>query len=349
MILHVAGLDKFIPPFVELIRDEFSKEVHQFWLSGSIETYPVEMSDNIYLCGDSLRERVVGYAMLVRQLHASQKIVVHGLFNMKVVVLLALFPWLLHKCYWVIWGGDLYRYKRQLSGVREKISEKLRRFVIRRIGHLVTYLKGDVDLARKWYGATGVHHECIMYLSNVVDSRMINVVPKKRKSGLIKILVGNSSDPENNHFEILDMLAAYKKNNIEIFVPLSYGDRDHARKVIDRGKELFGEKFFPLTDFIPFEQYYHFLKGMDIAIFGHRRQQAMGNTITLLGMGKTVYMRSDVSQWDLFAEEGISVFDIQHFDLDVVNPLDAEENMDKVKLRFSRKKLIEQYSRIFNT
>lgn len=53
------------------------------------------------------------------------------------------------------------------------------------------------------------------------------------------------------------------------------------RKVIIKGKELFGEKFIPLTEFMTFEKYLEFLGSIDIAIFAHKRQQAMGNTITI--------------------------------------------------------------------
>lgn len=37
----------------------------------------------------------------------------------------------------------------------------------------------------------------------------------------------------------------------------------------------------------------------------------MGNTITLLGLGKTVYMRSDTTQWQFFKEKEIVVGDVE--------------------------------------
>jgi hypothetical protein len=58
--------------------------------------------------------------------------------------------------------------------------------------------------------------------------------------------------------------------------------QQHAKLVIAQGHEWFGDKLVPMTGFMPFEQYLEFLKSFDIAIFNHQRQQAMGNTITLL-------------------------------------------------------------------
>ena len=43
---------------------------------------------------------------------------------------------------------------------------------------------------------------------------------------------------------------------------------------------------------MPFNQYLEFLGKIDIAIFNHRRQQGFGNAITLLGLGKKVYLNS---------------------------------------------------------
>lgn len=347
MILHVAGLDKFIPPFIKLVREEFEEEDHRFWLTGSLDNYPIECKDDIYVCGGSFYSKVKGFVVLLRQLHAARKVILHGLFNIKLVLILAICPWLLPKCYWVMWGGDLYQYKNATNAWRSRIKEALRRFVIRRMGHLVTYIEGDVTLAREWYGAKGVHHECLMYLSNVVDPALMAESVEKPTSGPLNILVGNSAAPSNNHLEALERLLPYKDHDIKIFVPLSYGDQDHAKKVIEQGKAWFGEKLIPLTDFMPFEKYVDFLKSIDIAVYNHRRQQAMGNTITLLGMGKTVYMRNDVSQWAFFRNIGLEICDIESFIPRLLGEGVMNTNSAVARSYFSKETLVKQYSRVF--
>lgn len=347
MILHVAGLDKFIPPFIKLVREEFEEEDHRFWLTGSLDNYPVECKDDIYVCGGSFCSKVKGFVVLLRHLHAARKVILHGLFNIKVVLILAICPWLLPKCYWVMWGGDLYQYKKASNSWRSRVKEALRRFVIRRIGHLVTYIEGDVELARQWYGAKGVHHECLMYLSNVVDPSLIEAPLVKPQDGTTNILVGNSADPSNNHLEILERLLPYKNEDIKVYVPLSYGDQAHAGKVIEQGKAWFEEKLVPLTGFMPYEKYIEFLKAVDISVFNHRRQQAMGNTITLLGMGKTVFMRSDVSQWSFLRNLGIEVCDFESFSLGILEQEKSNKNSSIVGSFFAKETLLKQYSKIF--
>lgn len=326
MILHVAGLDKFIPPFVKLVNEEFHAENHQFWFAGSVEKYPIEQDEAVFVCGDGLVGKLLGYAKLVKQLHSARKIILHGLFDIRVVLILALFPWVLPKCHWVIWGGDLYQFTKAGNTWQSQVKEALRRFVIQRIGHLLTYIKGDVELARKWYGAKGKHHECIMYLSNVVDPKLTLEPQAAPGHDGLNILLGNSADPSNNHIEALERLLQFKEQDIKIYAPLSYGDQNHARKVISQGTEWFGDKFIPMTEFMPFEQYLGFLKSLDIAIFNHQRQQAMGNTITLLGMGKTVFMRTDISQWSLLNKLGIKMNDASEIKLAQITHDEAEGN-----------------------
>ncbi|MBS8269970.1 4-alpha-L-fucosyltransferase [Halomonas litopenaei] len=277
----------------------------------------------------------------------ARKVILHGLFDGKTILMLSLFPWILPKCHWVIWGGDLYHYKSAKRSWRYRVKEVFRRFVIRRIGYFLTYIKGDIDLVRKWYGAEGLHQECLMYLSNVVESSAFAFSESKGQKLTLKVLVGNSADPSNNHLETFRRLSLYKHLDMKVYTPLSYGDQQYAKEVMRQGYRIFGNSFIPMTEFIPFNQYKEFLASVDIAIFNHQRQQAMGNTITLLGMGKTVYIRSDVSQWRLFEESGVKVFDSCLNFFDVLNAEDKKNNMIVIRDKFSRENLVKQYKEVF--
>ena len=67
------------------------------------------------------------------------------------------------------------------------------------------------------------------------------------------------------------------------------------------------------------QSYLKFLNEIDIAIFHHKRQQAMGNIINLLGMGKKVYIRAGETHTSFFENLGIKVYDLNHFDLTLKN------------------------------
>lgn len=74
----------------------------------------------------------------------------------------------------------------------------------------------------------------------------------------------------------------------------------------------------------------------------------MGNTITLLGLGKKVFMRSNVTQWDFFKSHGIAVYDIEAFALTDDEDIQIEENKLRVKSYFSEQTFLKQLREIFN-
>ncbi len=338
-ILHIGGCDKFLPPFIELIKENFDFDQHEFLLHsgmGKAPDYP-----NVKVYERKIIERLKFYIVALLKMHRADKIILHGLFDIKLVFILFFTPWLLKRCYWVVWGGDLYVYKLGGNNKNWKGREFFRRPVIKNMGHLVTYILGDVELAREWYGAKGKYHECIMYSSNLYKSYEIQDKQGETKN----ILVGNSADPSNNHLETLEKLLPFKEQDIAIYCPLSYGDQKYAEKVIKQGKEWFGEKFKPLTEFMCFEEYLTLLGAIDIAIFNHRRQQAMGNTITLLGLEKTVYMRSGTTQWQFFKEKEIAVGDIEA--INSLGVLNVNGNKEKIKQYFSKENFINQLKGIF--
>lgn len=343
MILHVVHIEKFIEPFIGFLEKNFDDfNNHEFFLFGDNGKHLIAQRKNIRFA-EELNNKLLAYSDLLRLMYRAEKVILHGLWNMRVILMLSFNPWLLTKCYWVIWGGDLYSYKLAMRTKRWMIGQVFRRFVIKRMGHLVTYIDGDVELARKWYGARGKSHECLMYLSNVFSE--LEVPPKK--SLTVNIQIGNSADPSNEHFEMLAILKKYRDEDIRIYAPLSYGPKDHAYRVKEEGERIFGKKFVALIDFMPYDEYIRFLGEIDIAMLNHRRQQAMGNTINLLGLGKKVYMRSDVSQWKFFERLGVSVFDIKNFSLAQLIDFDGSQNLEKVQKYFSKDTLITQLKGVF--
>ena len=339
-IFHIGNNDcKFLPSFVELVKDNFNFYQHTFLLTSSI--CKIKQYKNVKIYNRTAFQIIKYYFLALFYMHKADKIVLHGLFDNKLILILFCSPWLLKKCYWIIWGGDLYVHQLAKRDSRWRCNEFFRRFVIKRVGNLVTYIKGDFEKTQKWYDAKGKYHECIMYLSNVYKD--LDIPAKDSK--ITNILVGNSADPSNNHIEVLEKLLPYKDDKICIYVPLSYGNKAYAEKIIAQGKKWFCNKFIPVTDFMPYQEYLNFLGTIDIAFFNHKRQQGMGNNITLLGLGKTVYLRSDTTQWQFFKEQNIEVLDVE--DISILEIKQLKENTSKVKEYFSKENLINQYRRIF--
>jgi hypothetical protein len=74
------------------------------------------------------------------------------------------------------------------------------------------------------------------------------------------------------------------------------------------------------------DEYLKFLKSIDIAIFNHERQQAMGNTINLLGMGKKVFMRTGLSHYDFMKSIGIILNSFTDLNIEKIEESEAKNN-----------------------
>lgn len=349
--LHIMHNDKFNKTYIEFINKEFGLKEHVFLFIRGFESEKIEIPkfENVEIGiedGNKIKKLLNWFILFQKKVYKSKKIYLHGLFNPAVIFFLFLQPWLLKKCNWIIWGGDLYSYQTSKLTLKSKFYEFMRAFCTKRFGGLITYLKGDYELAQEWYGAKGKYLECIMYPSNLYKE--FDILKVKKDEDKIYIQIGNSADPSNNHIEILDKLKQYKGKNIEIICPISYGDKNHAQKVKAYGKKIFGENFIPLTEFLSFDKYLEILGKVDIAIFNHKRQQAMGNIITLLGLGKKVYIRSDIVTWSLFETLDIKIWDsMKELSLKKISLEKAEENNNIIKERFSEKRLKKELERIF--
>jgi uncharacterized protein (DUF2249 family) len=333
---------------MDLVKEEFCVDDHRYWLAGTAEKYPVELAENVIYCGNTFKNKVAGYSKLIKELHAADKVILHGLFNIRVVQLLVFMPWLNRKCYWVLWGGDLYVRRNGIRTLSWRINEVFRTILIRRLHAIITTVPGDYELVKKWYSTRAKYMQSLMYSSHV--ARDLGLESTTNKS-LINIQVGNSADPENRHaevFEKLNQLSGVVKFNI--YCPLSYGNEEYAQAVIEEGAGLFRENFLPLTEFMSFDEYNRYMATIDVAIFNHRRQQAMGNIIGLLSMGKTVYLRSTETPYQFFKELGITVFKSDALDegLQVLNEKQKQKNKEILKREFTRSSLVESWRSIFN-
>lgn len=115
----------------------------------------------------------------------------------------------------------------------------------------------------------------------------------KRDSGFVNssnILLGNSASYTNNHLEAFEILERLNLENHNIITTLSYGNQEYAKQITELGKKKFGEKFKPLTEFLPLSEYQKILQSCGIVIMNHYRQQAVGNVMNALHLGAKVYL-----------------------------------------------------------
>jgi len=329
-ILHIMITEKFIPPFINFVISHFDISNHCFAILGE-PAYEYGLTKDHPVIFLNSREQSVS---LLREF---DRIIIHGLWNPEIIDILFLEPSLLKKCRWAMWGGDFY--------FPERHSE-VKAFVIKNMGAVISDVPGDVEYLRENYGFSGRFIRSLLYQSNVSlpDSEPNYDAPSP---STISILVGNSADPTNNHIEVLDKIAPFKDFDIQVIIPLSYGNKEHAKRVADKARELFGDKAKPLMEMMPLQEYLTLLDTVSIGIFNHNRQQALGNIISLLAAGKMVYLRNDISTWSYFKDLGLTLGAVSEFNLDLLTAQQKRENVKAVKSHYSEQRLFESMNDVF--
>lgn len=359
MIIHISQNNaKYPNKFLPGLKDFVDHHVHgsqQHYYIYEGDSTGLNKKDPQHIFINQMFSGVAKYRIFYGLLKKANKIFIHGPFSKMLLLLFTLYPRFLKKTYWVMWGTDLYQQEKDKGslgevGLSNYVKNKLKARVIQRIGYLVTFLSGDVDIARSLYGATGVYRESFVYPSNLYNPL---IVKNEEASSDLSIIIGNSAYPRNDHIQAFSLINESRKNiqkDIKVYAPLSYGGTDdYISKVIQSGSEFFGDNFVPITDFLSLAEYTALLGKINIAINASRRQQSLGNTITLLGAGAKVYMYKDVSQWEFFNCLGVRVYDLEQFDLSPIDNETIHRNIQIISSYFSVDTLKRQLSDLFDS
>lgn len=331
MIVHICPADKFIPAFVEFVRENYDSAEHKFYVQ-----LDADNRDRLSAAPDLvLLDSVTATLDMMGAMEKAQKIILHSLWVYDANrILLENQDWL-QRCYWNMWGGDFYNPESQSSGTHT---------LIRKMGFCLTDVDGDYELAREWYGTSAVHLRCLGYPSNMFSGDLV----ERDNSDCFRILLGNSANPSNNHLAMLPRLAQFINQPARIFAPLSYGNKSYASQVCEWGQTLLADQFEPMLDALPLEQYKRFMRSIDIAIFNHDRQQALGNIIPLAGMGKKIYLQKNTPHARRLIEQGIQIFDVSEVNADPLPAEAARTNHERVSVHYSKERMTREWSNIFS-
>lgn len=337
------------PRFIRFLDTMECADCHVFLIYG-VRTPRVPLDEarkDCHIVGDSFLE----LAKVLFRYRRAKKIIAHGLFSYKLFGILFFYRPVVSKLYWMIWGGDLYDYMNERRSFKAKVVFWVKKSILRDIRNIITYIPGDKDFAEIWYGMRAHYHPCIMYPGNLYKSpgtKGIDACNEPDSGRRLKVIVGNSGDPSNNHYEVFCALKSNRTAEFEVYCPLSYGDQKYIKRVVGLGREMFGSRFFPITEYVDLSDYVNLLSGMDVAIYNYGRQQGMGNIITMLGLNKIVFINGETTPWPFFRDIGVDILDtkvlVSH-DFSNSYPIDNEE---KIKSFFSEENLKDQLNEIFS-
>lgn len=168
----------------------------------------------------------------------------------------------------------------------------------------------------------------------------ISFHPAKISLSPNRILLGNSNDPTNNHFDVLEKLNALN-TPLEIIIPFSYpfNGTEYYKRVIEVSERFENLNITFLKNFIEKSKYFQLTDSCSSAIFGHIRQQAVGNIVHCLMTGKKVFFYEDSVLFRYYRDLGYTIFSIEK-DL---NKKTLELELPSSKKENNKKKCIDEW------
>ncbi len=347
MILHVFYYDKFDRDYIEKINSIYDENDHLFFIYGvenNASLRKITAKNVVFSSSFSSKKEWMNY--LSTKIDIADKVIIHSLFSRNIMwVLYKKMKKNSHKYFWMIWGGDLYNaYWNRYKSLSNILREHIRKKIIRKIP-AVGYIKGDYDFLISHY-KTDAKFYLASYTYDFFDI--------EEKKDIFTILIGNSASKSCRYEQALDKLASIlnKDDEFKIMCILSYPNDDaYIKQISTYGHKLFGNKFIPITEFLPYEKYVELLAKTDVAIFNHNRQQALGNIASLVYLGKKVFISKENACINYFEDMGAIVYEVGSMNREsLFIPLSIEQkqkNKNCILDFYSDKKFKERWSLIF--
>lgn len=166
---------------------------------------------------------------------------------------------------------------------------------------------------------TVTNYEYELLTKNIISFKAPNIksilirpdnIPQLKLNAL-NIMIGHSSVHINNHADVFRILANIGYNNAKLIVPLSYGSKTYAKKIIKLGEKLFSERFIPIEEYLPIEEYNKLSDSCHSFISYSSVQQGVANVDRFLLSGRKVYLHENSPIYIDRKRQGIKLFTVQ--------------------------------------
>ncbi|WP_088330228.1 TDP-N-acetylfucosamine:lipid II N-acetylfucosaminyltransferase [Lacimicrobium sp. SS2-24] len=345
--LHLVPSGRFSFQFIRFFEKHFELDQHCFLMLDKTQGEHWPTVEHMTLFSSTFPSKEQQIADLAAYMRKADRIILHSLFNSIVLETLYQHPQFLRKCYWFLWGSDLYGNEEKDRSISNHKS-KLIKTVIKNMAHLVCHNPKHLYYARREFDCQAAYINCFKYPSNMCIDK--DAIPKVSFSFLdekeLTILMGNSASLLNCHDEIFTLLSPFINEDFQVICPLNYGDKEYAHQVARKGKLLLGDKFYPLMEDMDYERYCALLSKIDLAVLYHHRDQGMGTIRQLLAMGKKVYVNSEHGALELMTGLGVKMFELKEFELEP-DFEQRQSNIEKMNHHYSRDALLKGLGNLF--
>ncbi|CAA6810235.1 MAG: Glycosyltransferase [uncultured Sulfurovum sp.] len=352
--LHVFSDAPYTEKFIRFIEKYFDPNEHEFIILCQKQSKFLDFYKQRKNCKVTYTKNI--YFNFKDLFKHSKKIIIHQLNKPILMLSLIIFyKKAFKKMVWSIWGGDVYFYKYKSNSFKDNMIELLRKIVIAKIPLISYWIKGDYLKVKEVYKskAKGIKAK---YPSPIDIAKIENIkLDVHKQEDPVRIFVGNSADPSNEHIETFKLLQKFQNENIEVVSVLSYGGSEHYREeVMATGKEFFKNKFKPISTYMNFNEYLSFINSMDICVFNHKRQQGLGNQLVFFILEKKVFISHTTTPFSTYKDLGIDIYSTEDIvKLDFQNFITQSKDKKKESRRLtledmSEECIMNEWNEVFN-
>ena len=317
IILHIIPPSKrMMNTFIKELRARFSEDRHIFYFINPClqsEASLFDYGDVYQIQGANAREKAQHFK---KYADMADYIVWHGMIYHAKIVLFACQPALLRKSIWLIWGIDLYNWLVPNDSPKNRLKNRINRYWRKHVHAIITLMPVDEETYKKAFPHSRA--KCynipypISYEGFETMDRLRDAMP--RQNGKVCIQVAHNAHAFNNHQAILDYLSKFADENIELYLPLSYGPEeknDYIDTTIRATVAAFPNKAKCIRKLMPFDHYLDFMWNMDVSVFYAHRQNALGNITRQLYMGNKIFLSPASPTYAYLKGQGIEVFNTE--------------------------------------
>lgn len=355
-IVHIGTESILIRDFIEFVNEVDVENWHFYFIWKKKDVQLISGNQSIILQRYSLFSMLMQPLLLRRlfkELSRADIIILHGLNELFTMLLILLRPSLFReKGVWFYWGAELHKFKSVVLNLKTRLLFRIQTKTVRNVGYLAVGIPGEYDDIRTFFDIEPTPVWSFKYPSNVLDftetheTKPVDFI----QTTSMKIMIGHSADPSNEHLELLNKLNQLlsKKDDYSLYMPLSYGINENIEEIKSKGSNLFGERFVPILKLLSLNDYRSYLSEINMAIFPQKRQQGMGNITYLLANGATVYLHPEANHSVYFKKLGIIIGSTEEIVLRPITKAESISNRRIMAQVFSKETLKNQLIDLFN-
>lgn len=308
-ILHIFPDSLFIDGYMSMLSGD-KKHKHYIILTDIGSGINTNLNKNDMIIGKVSTFKLFDFIKLKKYIKTIKydEIIIHSCYLNFLLLSFVFDKKILKKSILSLWGGqDCQKFK-----VPKKkcffypmglIYELLRKTIYKNVHSIVAFMDSDYNSVKNAYKLKCPRlYASYPFIPNVENKD--DGSKKTNHKDPINIQVCHSGSIHANTLDTLDMLVKYKDENIRLYAILSYDDKNNCIEVEKKGKELFGDKFIPITDYMTPSDYAEYISNLDIMISNAKIQQGLGNIHLGFASGVKLVFRDDGVLKENFENQG---------------------------------------------